>query len=439
MDMSPAFSLQHNPVVNYLRKRPNSLATRCLSLPLKTWRSLNTEPVEPYTKSVPLDHLLCGGELGLSAAQYARHTGNYRRPSTPITRSPHVQFLEQYQQIGEEIFRPDVFRQTAYYAHAVECINAVGEYLTCTHENQLEGVARQFIALFRGEPSQDDAAARSTHFRPPGSVVYVRPVQYSDYFEVRDGMHQLAIAHVQGQRTYQVYVMPPAVLTPIQQLILDHAFCRASSREYYHPLDAPELSGQWTLIRRCTDRFGMMQRFLEEHDLMPPNCRTSLDIACSYGWFVRAFGQLGFDAYGGGEIDWAACEIGRRMYGLREDQVTRSEVVRFLENNTKRYDIVSCLSLLHHFIIGLPYRASISAEEMLRLIDRTTGTVLFFDMGEEHEEWFRTSLAGWNPDHIERWLRENSSFTKIYRLGTDRDNVPPFENNYGRTLFACMR
>jgi hypothetical protein len=60
-------------------------------------------------------------------------------------------------------------------------------------------------------------------------------------------------------------------------------------------------------------------------------------------------------------------------------------------------------------------------------------------MGQEHEAWFRESLAGWNADHIEQWLRENTTFTKFYRLGTDRDNVPPFADNYGRTLFACLR
>jgi hypothetical protein len=252
-------------------------------------------------------------------------------------------------------------------------------------------------------------------------------------------MHRVAIACVRGEKTYQVCVIPPSVLTPIQQLILDNVFIRGDAREYYQPIDAPELSDQWKLIRRCRDRFGMMSRFLEEHDLMPPACTTYLDIACSYGWFVKEFGRLGFDAYGGGEIDWAACEIGRRIYGLRKDQVIRSEVVRFLKNNVRRYDVVSCLSLVHHFIIGLPYRASISAEEMLSLIDRATKTVLFFDMGEEHEAWFRDRLSGWEPDHIEQWLRKNTSFTQIYRLGVDQDNVPPFENNYGRTLFACMR
>ena len=73
------------------------------------------------------------------------------------------------------------------------------------------------------------------------------------------------------------------------------------------------------------------------------------------------------------------------------------------------------------------------------MIDRATRTVLFFDMGEGHKAWFRNRLSGWDPDYIEQWLRKNTSFTQIYRLGVDQDNVSPFEDNYGHTLFACMR
>ena len=47
-------------------------------------------------------------------------------------------------------------------------------------------------------------------------------------------------------------------------------------------------------------------------------------------------------------------------------------------------------------------------------------------------------LPGWNPDFIERWLRENTTFDEIVRLGTDED-VVTFPGNYGRTLFACIR
>src|SRR5256714_5522533 len=145
---STNLSLLRNPVVNRLRERPDSTVTRGLSFLLKSWRCITTRPVN---RVVHLDRLLCGGENGLSGRQYALHTGNFLRPSTPFARAPHVQFLEQYKQIGDEIFRPEVFRQTAYFANAVECMNVVGQYFTCTREDQVEQVARGFAARFRNE------------------------------------------------------------------------------------------------------------------------------------------------------------------------------------------------------------------------------------------------------------------------------------------------
>jgi len=385
-------------------------------------------------KPVPLDRLLCGGENGLSAAQYARHTGNLLRPSIPFYRSPYVQFLEQYLQMGDEIFRPEVFRETGYFANAVECINAVGSYYTCTREDQLEQIARQFVGQFNNRPPQGDAATIRPYFLPSGSPLRVRPVEYSDYYEVIEGAHNAAAAFVRGEKTCPAYSTPDLAITPLQQLVLDHAFTGDGRPRLYQPIASPELA-TWQLIRRCSDRFEMIRRFLDEYGLMPPRCSAYLDIACSYGWFLQAFEGLGFHS-SGVEIDWAAVELSKLVYGLRPGQVIRSDAVRFLKNNKKTYDITTCFSLLHHFLLG---RASVSGEEMLRLLDRITGTVLFFDMGQCHEEWFRESLAGWDADRIEQWILSNSSFTKIYRLGKDCDSVEPYENNYGRTLFACLK
>jgi hypothetical protein len=91
---------------------------------------------------------------------------------------------------------------------------------------------------------------------------------------------------------------------------------------------------------------------------------------------------------------------------------------------------------LHHFVLG---RGSVGHEELLRLLDRVTGRVLFLDTGQEHEEWFRESLAGWDADSIRRTLLENTSFDEVVDLGPDLDAVPPHERNYGRRLFACVR
>ncbi|MCU0518072.1 MAG: class I SAM-dependent methyltransferase [Oscillatoria sp. Prado101] len=409
---------------------PISPTKQILNILRQTWRQL-------HTKRVPFDRLLCGGEDWLSAAQYARHTGNCRRPSTPFSQSPHVKLLEQYQQIGDEIFRPDVFQKTAYFANAVECMRVTGHYFSCTRPEQVEQVARRFVSRLRNEAPRDSTplpSAYSAYFSSTSSQVCVHPIQHSNCYEVMDGNHRLALAYVRGEKTYPVRPVPPAVLTPLQERLLEVGWLRGEFM-LYQPISSPELGKKWVLMRRCSDRFEMMQRFLETHNLMPPQCRTYLDVPCGYGWFVRAFSQLGFDARGV-DVDWACIEAGKVAYGLAPAQLIRSEAVHFLQSHPGRYDVTSCLSLLHRFFFG---EESVSAEEMLRLLDEITGSVLFLDMGQGHEAPFRDSLAGWDADRIEEWLREKTSFTKICRLGTDSDSVPPFADRYGRTLFACLR
>lgn len=420
-------------VVAYLRRRPESRVTQGVEAAIASWRAANPRAV---TRTVAMEKLLCGGENGLPADTYARHTGNFFRPSTPFSQSPHVKFLEQYREIGDAIFERGVFSSTAYFGNAVECMRATGQYFHCTREDQVHEVARRFVARFLGEVATNDDGDRWRGFSTADSMVRVRLIEGSDCYEVIDGNHRLAIHCVQGVKTERVEVSPGRARTPLQQLLLDYGWCATRGvHELYQPVSSPELSTGWTLIRNCSDRMGMMGDFLDRHRELLPAHPSYLDVASSYGWFVNAFGKKGFEAHGV-EMDWAGVEIGTRVYGLKPGQLTRSEAVRFIENHGRTYDVVSCFSLLHHFVLG---RASVSATDMLRLLDRITGTVLFMDMGQEHEAWFRDSLSGWNPDTIERWLRENSSFKQFYTLGTDRDSVPPFEANYGRTLFACTR
>jgi hypothetical protein len=73
------------------------------------------------------------------------------------------------------------------------------------------------------------------------------------------------------------------------------------------------------------------------------------------------------------------------------------------------------------------------------LIDKVTSSVLFFDMGEQHEAWFATPLAGWDAGRIATWLKENTSFAQIEILGMDRDSAGPYQAQYRRHLFACYR
>jgi hypothetical protein len=71
-------------------------------------------------------------------------------------------------------------------------------------------------------------------------------------------------------------------------------------------------------------------------------------------------------------------------------------------------------------------------------LSSSTKSVLFFDTGEAHESWMRNVLPDWTPQFIANWILENSDFTEVIPLGIDGDNRPPYEENYGRTLFAAL-
>jgi len=262
--------------------------------------------------------------------------------------------------------------------------------------------------------------------------IAVRPVMYSTCFHVLEGHHRLAIAHMRGARQARALIKQPAALTPLQELLLDASWLKGR-RELYQPINSPEVAG-WTLVRRCSDRLTKMTAFLRAEGLMPPVCGSYLDVASCYGWFVSGMAKAGFRAEGV-ELDPTAISIGTLMYGLTPDQVRRGDSVAFLQSLHGRYDVTSCLSLMHHYLLS---RKNVSAEELLRLLDAATGRVMFFDMGQSHE-YPDPVLQEWDPDHIHRWLETNTTFKRIVRLGKDEDGVPPNQHDFGRMLFACVR
>jgi hypothetical protein len=145
--------------------------------------------------------------------------------------------------------------------------------------------------------------------------------------------------------------------------------------------------------------------------------------------------DLGYAA-NGMERDPLAPPLGQAAYGLDPSAVMVGDCVELLRSAGRTWSVVSCFSLLHHFVLG---RGSTSPEELLKLLDAATERVLFLDTGQEHEAWMRRSLRGWSPEHIARYLREHTTFGEIVDLGPDEDAVGRYADNYGRHLFACVR
>ncbi len=390
---------------------------RSVPIPPKARVVLSTAVLRrPGRVSVPVDRLLLGAQGGWTAREFADRTGDLLWPSTKLVDGPHVALLRDPPTSDEEILA------SPYGRLARRCVDAGGTYFGAADDAGIVAVARAFLSGESGERRPE----QSGRLDP----ILVAPVRGSDQYQVLDGHHRLARAVVAGETTVEVVTKWMPVTTPLQDLLLRMSWLDGS-KELYQPIEAPELAQSWTTVRRCTDRLEKMRAVVAERGLTG----SYLDVASCYGWFVSEMGKGGFDAHGL-ERDPLAVPLGRAVYGLEEGRITTGDAVELLSGSERTYDVVSCFSLLHHFVLG---RGSVRPEELVKLLDGATGSVLFIDTGQENEEWFRTSLAGWNPTKIAEFLREHTSFDEIVDLGPDDDAHPPYAANYGRHLFACLR
>ena len=383
----------------------------------------------PRPIRVPIDSLLMGAQVGLPAEAVAQVVDDPLWPSTRVVDGPHVQLLR----LADEraTVTDDDITASSYGRMAMRCVDARGSYFGATDTPGVIALARDYIARYRGETPTADAAS---DYRSRGNdPVLVAPIRASECFQVLDGHHRLGIAAARGEQYAEVTAKWMANTTPLQDLLGQMSWLEGS-RELYQPVDAPELRQSWPRVRRCTDRRDKMLAFLADRDLLPPHTATYLDVASCYGWFVNEMSQAGFDARGI-ERDPLGPRLGNIVYGLSERAIRVGDAERLLLDEP-RTDVVSCFSLLHHFVLG---RASVDAAELVRLLDRVTRRVLFLDTGEGHEAWFRESLAGWDAAKVQSFLEEHGTFDEVINLGPDCDAVPPYENNYGRHLFACVR
>jgi hypothetical protein len=318
------------------------------------------------------------------------------------------------------------------------CIRRTGRYFGAEDAAGIVAQAREFLA---GDTVAEAAAGAAEDggprpgdlHSPPGQPVLVVPIAHSDCYQVLDGHHRVARAAAEGAMTLPVRVRRGTVTTPLQDLLQRMSWLDGG-RQLYQPVDAPELAAQWPTVRCCVDRLEAMDAFLRRV-IGPTLSGSYLDVASCYGWFVARMGALGFEAEGI-ERDPLGATLGRLVYGLDPDRIRIGDAVQLLRGTRETWDVVSCFSLLHHFVLG---RGSCDEVELVRLLDKATGRVLFLDTGQEHERWFQSSLRGWNPDHIRAFLHEHTTFDRILDLGPDRDAVGPYADNYGRHLFVCVR
>lgn len=347
-------------------------------------------------------------------------TEEYLRSSTLLKDTPHVKLLEEYLSIGDKIFEV----KTPYYFNAKRCLETCGNYFDIKNEKEIIRQIKRFIDHFNGKAS-DHITHQSDNPTPLASKN-----AFSEYYEVIDGIHRLAIAYVKGVREMDFRISDQPSISLIQELVLKNCWTPYQTL-LYQPISCPELQN-FTLVRKCTDRFELMKQYLSKETFHSP---TFLDLGCSYGYFLSAMEKFGFSSYG---VDSCpnSITLGHAYYGMPRKRLLCLSLENFFEMNEESYDVVSLLSVLHHFVLG---KGQISAKELMTQVDKLTKNILFIDTGQNHEEWFKKSLPEWDPAFIQKFLLENTTFKKIIPLGTDTDNTGVYAPNYRRTLFACLR
>jgi hypothetical protein len=399
-------------------------------LPSRLRGSVRKHTFVPWTREVPVERLLLGTQGDLPGSQFATRTKDLMWTSRRVGDGPHAQLLRLAAEKGASRLTDREILDSPYGALAKRCVAESGEFFGVRNPQQIVAVARAFIGRSNGE-SQANAFR---HQSPNGATIGVARIRHSDYCQIIDGHHRAAAAAVADVKSVRVRTRWLPTTTAMQGLVTRMSWIDGR-RELYQPLPAPEFSSEWPTVRRCTDRLEKITTFLQAEELLPPVTASYLDVASCYGWFVSSMRDLGYDCRGI-ELDPLANPLGEAAYGLPAEMITIGDGVTILGAMSQRYDVVSCFSLLHHFILG---RVDATPEQLMELLDKVTGRVLFLDSGQSHEAWFRKTMPDWTTEKLMAFLQDTTQFTRVVDLGPDADAVPPYEDNYGRHLFACIR
>jgi SAM-dependent methyltransferase len=166
---------------------------------------------------------------------------------------------------------------------------------------------------------------------------------------------------------------------------------------------------------------------------MGAGSKTVLDIGSNSGYYLFQFADLGFLCHGI-ETDPDLVYFTALQNYVLDSKGVSCECGRidltFIQH-MPRYDVVLCLSIMHHIIMAEGIDA---AEAVLNGLAQKTNHVLFFEMGQSNE-----TKADWshklprmepNPEvWISQWLKK-CGFKKVETIGTSQTTVP-------RYLFAA--
>ena len=377
---------------------------------------------------VPVSKILVGQQAGILLEKWVEQTKEYNRISVLIEDSAYVAILKHLDKHPKNLSNIEILKESSYFKMMQVCLKHTGHYMGIRDEEKLVDQIAYFYNMYKNfdfsiQRIEEGVNGRSTR----NEAIRVKKLFYSDCYEIVDGHHRCAIYVMKGKKSIPVEVID-AKLSYLQRIVLNSK--QTFNIELYQPIDKPEVS-DWPTIRNCKDRLEMMFACLEEQNI---SAGSYIDLPCSYGYFVKAFKERGFEAHGL-DIDMSSIRIAHQINGLGEE-VSHKDIIKYLETTNDTYDYVSCLSILHHFVMG---RIDYPYMNIVKNLDKITKRILFFDTGQAHEKQYIGELDGWDDQFIIDLFLNNSSFKTATVLGVDRDNIGLQKENNRRTLFAFFK
>lgn len=194
-----------------------------------------------------------------------------------------------------------------------------------------------------------------------------------------------------------------------------------------------------TLDRICIDRAIMIRNSAITH--LPLNGLTLLDLGCNTGFFSHYFARLGAQPTGidsnshnsikGTTADAAisVIESAKTMskeYGVKATFV-EDDIISYLETAPK-FDIVLCLSLIHHFFNvhnGYGVKSQTDVSEVFQLVASKAKRLLYFEIDHNTADKY-----GWEETDVPKIIQKLGNFKEVRVIGISVDAYLRYRNLY---------
>lgn len=318
----------------------------------------------------------------------------------PIRKTPHYQFIRDYQRTPRLKFKSTSYWKLANSALLIHKMKTNKSYILRNKGGIIRSAGQQcakYIKIY--EKIKLDGT-----FNP----IEVRATHDGKY-EITDGLHRTAVAYALG------YKKVPIIIESVDENLLKlmkslrDAYPREGQKVLYTPIDHPVFS-DWKVLRDDT-RWQLIKNEFSWRG------KRILDIGSYTGYFSHKIAKLGRSVIGI-EIDDKRLTQARMINTLLESNIEFIHTDFFDYLNDKNFDCILFFSVLHWI---LKDKGMSGVRKALNVLS-SSAPLMFFDMGQDNEP--KMKLREWNhgltinKDTIPDLVISNSKYKHFKHLGT---------------------